>query len=352
MKKQFTILVLVLLILVSGIGIVSAETLTGTWGSGGDYNTSTCTYGAVGGGVDYTNATYLKLNNTEYLTPLVSMVRWDGPAANDKAKFRVSNPTTPGEATPFIGYIGNTQVVTGTIGYQRYWDWLGTEQIGYQYVIFNTWNLTGFTGTQYLNMSYNHANLHYLYYYTFGSCGVPPVGFTNMRMGTTLPNGDYDVLGTYLWTKYDSFTHTYTVTSPAGLGISGGVDKLGYSSKIYIVNATSNIPIISEYSISSVNYNFTSLTQPIYFSAYSSLGQWYNSTTLFSTQSVTPTPTPTPTVTLNPGEFWLTFSSEDATTGGLIPGAEIDIYSEFAGTWNNATTSSGERTIILTGSRI
>ncbi len=346
-EKKVLMTGLILLIIFSGIGVVSAETLTGTLGGTGAYYSYPGSYtSGGGGGTDYTNATYMVLYNTEYLSGTVSYVRWDIDfTGNNYVKFKVAN-TEPGEATNFIGYIGADQVCTGTIGYQRYWNGLGVEQAGYQYVVFNNdWNLSTKTGTQYLNLSYNHAAIHYMYYDGYGAWQnpSPPTGYMQFRLGTTLPNGNYDVRGNHQILKQDSFTNTYSVTRPAGIGTSGTITKGGYNSKIYIVNATSLIPVASELTVTPTNYNFTTTANPIYIAAYSSLGNWYNSSVLF--QSTVPTPTPTPTVTpvdpfgiTPPGYVRSMCQNTNSETDGAVHYSNMSIRDVQNSSWNNVTS--------------
>jgi hypothetical protein len=325
MIKRF-LFILILILLVS---TVSAETLTGTLGGSGGYTTNTGSYqSGGGGGTDNTNATYMVLYNTEYLTGLASYVRWDlDTGANSMAHFKVAN-TAPGEATNFVGYIGATQVVTGTIGYQRYWNYLGVEQIGYQYVVFNTWNLTGFTGTQYLNMSYDHAAIHYMYYDGFGPWQnpSPPTGYCQFRLGTSIPNGNYDVRGNHQILKSDNFQNTYTVTRPAGIGTSGTVTKGGYFSKVYIYNATSGAAVASEFTVTGTDYNFTTNANPIIIGAVSSLGTAYNSSILFAPTIPTVTPTPTQTPGGGPGtESNITIAVKGISNDSAIVNAYVEM---------------------------
>jgi hypothetical protein len=339
MKKLTFILIMFLVVLSSGIGIVSAETLTGTLG-GGNITQATHTVGYSYGG----NHLYqqFSVNDIEYNTNLNTLVLFDQNYPN------LYDPNSPaGATTTFILRDQNAAtgpiIATGTMGYQRLWtaDPVPTERPGYVWFVFdNGWNVTGLTGDH--TDIYANFSMHEMRNVTrqgSGGTSIPAYGGIEISAAAI----------SYLRT-YNVQTETqYTATKPSGIGITGNVTKTaGTTAKVYLVNgSTPYETITSEYTQTGAQFNFTTHLQTIRICVLGSRGDWYNTSSLFSlgNGTVTPTPTPTPTVTLNPGEFWLTFSAEDATTGGLIPGAEIDIYSEFAGTWNNATTTSGERTI-------
>lgn len=338
MEKQLLILVCFLIVL-SGIGIVSGETLTGMLGGAG----TTSTNYTIADTTQFTTFAGLGVHNIESTKYTYSLVRWE--PVSGKSTF---NSTTPvGNSTMFNGTIGTQLVTQGRMGYQRIFNGGGVEQSGYQWMVFDFWNVTGLTGDKTIVITIQDGSK------------LDGILTTNNMWGNgpdnPIEDGGLKFLsfgGIYYRVIQEEVYNDYSLTKPSGIGIAGNITKTvggtNYLTKIYVFNGDSPYNAITSDTVfnginTPVNTNVESLT----ISMKTPAGYWYNSSRLFQAGSgtPTPTPTPTPTVTLNPGEFWLTFSAEDATTGGLIPGAEIDIYSEFAGTWNNATTTSGERTI-------
>lgn len=329
--------------MVTGIGIVSAETLTGTLGG---YNiTAGSVFDRATSSADPIAFSNLSVGSIELTNGLKVVIRTDADGSR-KAVFK--DTTTAGQVIPITITYGINTVGTGQFGYQRRWDNAyptPAEIIGYQYITFDTWNITGLTGNLILNVSYD-VNATQFSYMPKAASGTPPAGTMVFSSGSAGGGaGAYQMF--YDFTTYAN----YIATKPEGLRIAGNVTKsvdgVNYPSRAYVLDGVSGVVVSSQATITSSDFNFTVSNEQIKIAIQDSQLNWYNSSTLFSAGSgtPTPTPTPTPTVTLNPGEFWLTFSAEDATTGGLIPGAEIDIYSEFASTWNNATTTTGERTI-------
>lgn len=356
MKKQITILIFVLLVLISGVGIVSAETLTGELGSD-VWNSTNYDFGTPQASGHYMTSMYFR--DIQKSSNFKSLIEWtttipfidpDAPAgAIVNCNFRIYNGSVNASGIP-LDTTGQL-IGTGQVGYQRTFTTASPPvetANGYYWVFAETWDIGTLTGHQYVYIEYDRSSLYNITPQTGQLSAVTSVGsgLAVFNLGTAGEGQHYTL------NKLDALHNSYTVSKPAGIGISGYVNKtIGGTispSQIFIADVN-HTTLSSQTNVTPTDHIFETSNSQIYICALSSIGLWYNSSLLFSpgstTTTPTPTPTPSPTVTLGPGQFWLTFSAEDATTGGLIPGAEIDIYSEFSGTWDNATTSSGERTI-------
>lgn len=338
-----------------GIGTVSAETASGTLGSSA-WNSSTYNIGYGSSFTTYKLHT-MYIQNFENSGDFRSLINWNTadkftfdagapPGAQTSVTFRLANATQDGIGGPLKkdGRI----IGTGQIGYQRYYNGANPpveQNNGYIYVYADNWNVSTDNGLTYIYLEYDSNLLYNLSVHNAAG------GWAPANMGAFIALGGGAEGGLYTMNKAVNTWASYIATKPSGLSIQGTVNKTSdgstyYNSRAYITQ--SNGSVITSDTVANPNtFSFNVPQDQIIICVLSTNAVWFNSSLLFTPGGVTPTPTPTPTptVTLNPGEFWLTFSAEDATTGGLIPGAEIDIYSEFAGTWNNATTTSGERTI-------
>jgi len=348
MKRQFLILGL-FLVLLSGIGIVSAETLTGTLGG---IATNQSQINNTAGSLGYNaGVKEVYITNIQYATGTVSMVHFDGPGK--KGTFSAGSPVgDTGTFTMRATSVSGNIVAHGTAGYQRNFNIGGTEIEGYQYLVFDQWLLNNVTtGSAYYYVVLDNP-LSTVYNMSLGAQDVAGhYGGDGDIVFAGHTGGNAEVSGITLRTIQETATAVYTLVKPSGLGIQGNVVKSGLS-RIYILNGTSPYATITNDNTPNINnLSVNTNAQTIIVCLLTPGGHWFNSSVLFTsgTGMPTPTPTPTPTVTLLPGQFWTTFAAQDATTGGLIPGAEIDIYSRFKGTWDNATSSTGER-IIATSS--
>lgn len=221
-----------------------------------------------------------------------------------------NNPGTYASGAP-LGYSGEPfiwqdvatgQIVAeGTFGYQRFFNtaWpTPTEIGGYQYWIFNTWNITGLSGSVALNQTMNNT-----YHYNStalqnaGVCvGCPTAGVPSFY---TFSGITYYMSGNYTFNKDTPFYNSYNATKPSGIGITGYVVKhlpggsVLYNSRAYIVDGVSNHPLTSESVVSDDDYYFAVPNQTIKICVLSSNMDWYNTTMLFNvTGTVTPTSTP------------------------------------------------------------
>lgn len=339
--------------MLSGIGIVSAETVTGELGASG-YNSTTWENGPLqyyGWPGSHTPQPfqYITYPNFELSGGTAAIIRWE--TSNYGNWFDTYDAGAPaGASTPVIVRISNSTflktdgrvVATGSVGYQRYYNSAvpPVEQFGgYKYLQTNLdWDIGNETGTQYLLMEYNHAALYNTTIRMYGSTG-PPTGFTEFGYGLGSS-------GLYLQNKLTDAYATYSATKPSGIGISGTVTKeyLGtpYNSRIFITNSTGYV-ITSEAVANSNQFNFTTTADQIYICMYSSSLQWHNSTLLFAPGSGFPTPTPTVTQTPSPystipaGYIRSMFQAVDGVTSGQIHNATINIKDETAGTWFNGS---------------
>lgn len=333
-----------LVVLTSGIGIVSAETHTETISRGSSSYLLNFSLGYAPDNIGHPALTQINCQDAEQTLGLKAIVHYS-PSVSYPVYHDVGSANSA--QTTVTGTIGTNQIFTGLIGYQNVYSG-GTFLFGYTYITTDNWMMGNRTGIQQVNLTYNNSAVNNMSTWIQGIyASNPGAGSNNVfiysgKMSTGL---EQTVI------TLPVITIPIIATRPNGLG---GADI----SIIKPSNLTATKIIV--YSGSSIAAgDATPDLQPVFnatldvahstnlkISAYDGASNLIGNSTLFFTGSTpTPTPTVTPTITLNPGEFWLTFSAEDATTGGLIPGAEIDIYSQSAGTWNNATTTSGERTI-------
>ena len=346
--KRFLIILLVVTALIIPC-IVSAETLTGELGSTG---INTTNYNRPDGGA--TSAipySFLRTSTMQYVVKPTALIRFtvshsDGFDANAPASaqttvtFRLSNST--------FG-IGGTILGTGSIGYQRIYDWLGAPLVGgYTYVIFNDdWTGNTLSGTQYIYLDYNHNAIYNDSGEDYNTYSAPPTG-TFIWMRTDNLN---ELSGLYTMNRDQSFLAQYTATKPAGLGITGIVSKTidgkHYSSQIFIANSTYNT-LTSESTVSTADAYFNVYAEQIYICALSAQGNWANSSLLFG---ITPTPTPFPTPTITPytttpvtptpgGYAHTVFDVISSDSGARLTGINIDLYDVKGAYWSNATADA------------
>jgi len=329
MKKQILILVLFLVIL-SGIGIVSAETLTGTISNSGSYLSKS--YNVTQGGGFYYAPDHAYVSAIEYAQGTKAFILFDLDGA---AHFDASAPS--GATTSFNMTIGGSIIATGTMGYQRYFYINGTENVGYQWWQFDTWNITGLTGNKNILINYNHNALYNVTHYRWNGASARPNG-EMLISDTAVPNNFAG--GYYLLNSMDEISHTYTATKPDGIGIKGVVNKTEYSSQTFICDGITGATISSDSTINNLNLPFNVVNPTIKIAVHTAAGNWYNTSTLF-TGTVTPTPTPTttpdPYAPIPAGYVRSMFQCSDGATSGHISGANISIKDESTGTWSNVT---------------
>ena len=344
-KKHGTAALIILALIALIIVPVSAETLTGTLGGSDDQFISyTPTLG--GSSTSGGDGSVLYVNDIEYSLATESLVHFD----YDLPTYYADAPKNGNTATFIARRINTTGpiVATGTIGYMRNYNFLGVEQLGYQYWIFNNWDSANLsTGDQYIYLTgYNYTAFGIS---DFGAATNLDGGITSGQLTTQATkasslsgNIGYKTRGSYTRQSGETVFADYSFTSPSGIGIVGTVTKthLGttYPSKIYIYNATSNAILTSDTTVSSVDLVFASLTQPIKVSLIGSLGSVYNSSILFA-----PTVTPTPTTTwtdIDPipaGYVRTWFRNVNGQAGGSIYNSNLMLRDVENNTWRNYT---------------
>lgn len=336
--KQKAILIIALIALVlMMITPASAETLTGTLGSSGItstiYNTTTFATDET------TTITYLKVTNIENTENPFSIVRFMNHANLDG--FDVgAPPTVSTSVTLRLDTIAGAIIGTGTLGYQRTYD-VATPPIetpyGFEYLIFNSWNVTGLTGTKNIYLDYDRSDLYNASIAKTNNPPSEPVNWIGFG-GTT---GTYPVLfsdGQLVFNRYVDVWSSYTATKPSGLNIAGSVVKTtggaSFNSRIFITNATDGV-ITSDTTSNPNTFNFTVIDNQIKIKMLAPSGTWYNSSILFAAAvpTVTPTSTPLPQespyiLTLSPGAIAIggnvtaTLSSITDPTLALISGID------------------------------
>ena len=334
MMKQKAILIIALLALVSMmIAPVCAETLTGTLGGSG-INTSAYYIEASGTGGG--SLTSIFVNDIEYSAGTTALIRWDCLPTNNAYMVTYSGTKLSGNQTTFIGNISAVTVATGWIGYSRVFDWLGNPICGgYQWVQFNTYNITGYTGDQTITLTYGYLD------------GMGPAPGGTARSSDP-PRGRmaFYHAGDYIDNIAISFQNSYTATKPSGLGISGSIIKsvggVVYPSKGYVFNASNLSQILSsDFTVNNYPFNFTTNVESIKLGVEDSLGNLFYSPILFTAAGPTPTPTvtPTPAPTIPAGYVrnnLYVWDQNDAQ----ISGADVDVRDVENGSWTNTTADA------------
>jgi len=347
MKKQF-IMVIALLALVSMMIVpVSAETLTGSLGSTGI--DSILGHLTQWGETDTTSTiTYLRTNNIENTQNPFSYVRWmeinvDGfdagapPSAYTPVTFRLNT-------------IAGAIIGTGTIGYQRTFNG-ATPPVetpnGFFYVTFNSWNITGLTGSKIIYLDYSRNALYNasMTWISQNTSALNIIGFAGTSEHA-YPDNYFFNNGDFAFNRYSTVYCEYTVTKPAGLGIMGVVSKTSggtsFNSRIFITNATDGI-ITSDTTSNPNTFNFTVINSQIKIKMLAPSGTWYNTSVLFTSAIPTVTPTPGPTIPAgyvrNNLYVW---DQNDAQ----ITGADVDVLDVENASWTN-TTADADGWIII-----
>lgn len=269
----------------------------------------------------------------------------------------------------------NDTIATGYVGYQRNFDsaWpIPNEIAGYQYLLFDNWNLTGKTGDIWATINFNSTALGWSGLYPHhGTIGTaPPLsGVGGLAFWNSGGGGASQVRGWHTFNRNVIFSNYYYVALNEINGmIEGWLQKQGsgggttYNSRAMIFNGDTNQLITSEGTTTSATFNITVFSQNIKIGARDSTGIIWNSSVLsFPAGGVTFTPTPTPSgtaaptvspyptvinpqiapVVIPPGHARTWIKATDANTGGLIPGVTINIYDVGNSTWHNLTTQTG-----------
>jgi len=339
MNKNKILIIALLALVLMMIAPVSAETLTGLIGGDDDIATWNVYYNSTSASGSAGNASVLKAYSIENLGMLSSLIRFDN---GQKPGYAAG--ALPGNTSPFTAWIGSTQIGSGTFGYQRLWI-EETETNGYQYWVFNEWNITGQSGNIQINLTIpNYASIGITSFpvYYGGATGFPP-GYMGLYSS---PTGQI-IYGDYLITKNNKIINEYTVTKPSGLMITGTVIKshegITYGSRIYVVDGTSDLPVASESTITTNAFNFNVYSETIKLCALDSGSVWHNTSVLFSPGTGTPTPTPTPTQPIGPdnpitpGYIRTMAQCVDGQTSGSIHDCSLDLYDIENTSWSNGS---------------
>lgn len=334
--KKVLILVCFLIVL-SGIGIASAETLTGTLGASGS-NSTLYSVAHTGATASFPQRIYAGLfQNTEGTESLILFF-------STTPTYDAGAPA--GATTPFTAQLtdgAGMQLADGTMGYQRLFNTGGTEIPGYLWLQFNNYSTGGNTGNKFLFINYSRNALYNVTYTWTGTSGAPVNNFHWI-----LATGGNPVSGDYNHVKDVSAIADYTATKPAGIGIEGTVTKTEGSSQAFIFNA-SGTTITSQSAASTDQFNFTVPNDQIIIGIYTSGGIWYNSSVLFSAGTGTPNPTVTPTTapTIAPGYVRTNVWVMDHL-GNAVHGVDIAMYDVEGTTWSNSSGDADARHYIDT----
>lgn len=337
--KKFALLLVCFLIVLSGIGVVSAETITGSLGSDELNSTNTILANQPTGSSQVRGLYTDHIEETEGLKSLIRFSKaylftFDAAApsgAQTSVIIRVTNNS----------YLNHTGVIigTGTLGYQRKYNGASppVEQLGgYVYLIVDNYTTENYTGATYLYLDYNSSALYNI---TAQEVGSPVYSGQVVFAYAGVLHG-----GFYTQNMVSELFVSYTATKPSGIGIGGNITKIRGNSQVFICNS-SGVAIISEMNLNSNNYSFTVPNNQIIIAVRSSLNKWYNSSVLLFGSAI---PTPTPTTTIPPGYIVTYFRTFDPLGNSDIHGTDISLYDVEAATWTNYTADADGRGEIYT----
>lgn len=326
--------------------LVCAETISGTIGPDGEPSSLNYVVPAASSG----NNAFIDLWYTKYIEKTIdtNTVVYFTPATfggDANAKSGASTTFLMYRKTNYNGGITGDPIGGGTIGYQRKYNYLGTQiGGGYVYIVLDWWNVTGLSGAYYLKAVYDQNAL-----YNSTIVGVSAntnaepaldAGILSPIMASASP---YALNGSFIWNKVLTRTGSYTVTKPLGIGISGYVNKVG-NSRIFITDTAGSI-VSSEMTLNNANFSFQAAQEQIIISLLTPEMQWYNSSILFAAPAPTVTPTITPSGTpvtpqnpIAPGYVRSMAECVDGTTNGRMGGCAVSLKDVEAGTWANSST--------------
>lgn len=305
-------------------------------GTLGGYNTSYSTYDDATLSASYAVLGKVYIHSPEYAVGTSGMVRFDGWDAV-KTTYDAGAPNSL-NSIPFVlmNHDNDHVIARGTFGYMRRFNALGSEIVGYQWLLFDSWeNITYITdGPDHILVI--NATAAYNPQFTSGATHagddgdiyfLPSAGY---QSGIThLANGNYTRLAggaTYA---------EYTAVKPSGLGIEGLVTKLHlgttYLNRAFVFNADTDEIIASEHTVSTDTLYFNVLNQPIKIGIQDTALNWYNTSVLYF--SAVPTPTPAPITGYS--RTW--FVTVDGLTGGTVYGSDINLLDVESGEWTNET---------------
>ena len=321
------------LVVLSGIGIVNAETLTGTIGSSG---TQSVNYSVVTGGSVSSALPNLYFNDIQNSGGTTALIFYPYTPSDAITSFTFDAGAPTGATTPIGVAYGSQIIANGTIGYARVFNGTGTELYAYLYIVFDSWDVTGLTGDLELVTTFNRSALWNPRTGSVG--GNPPSGSPTFYYSVSY----HGLSGYHIHNKNSGLIHEYSATKPSGIGITGQVvktvDGIPWSSKIFITDEDFTI-LSSEGAYSTTNYNFSTYENQIYISCLSPESVWFNTSLLFGvTPTPTPTATPTTAPTIAPGYVRTSVETIDGTTGNTIHGSNIFLYDVEGSTWSNSSS--------------
>ena len=231
--------------------------------------------------------TQIAVKNIENTMGTSALIHFDT-VGTDIAHFA---PGAPASAeTSFTLYDGATLVGTGTFGYQRLYDGVGTEIPGYQYLTFSQWNIIGLSGNKLLALNFDRtivpiAGMHSGQYAAYSP--APPTGYVVFADGVEGVSFQASQWTTY--NKAMAFAASYSVSKGIGLGIVGTIWKYGltdltvYNSRAFVINATSLTTAASDATLNDDALHFNIPVDTIYIAVLDANGNWHNTSTIFTT---------------------------------------------------------------------
>lgn len=307
MKKLNVILVLVLLIIViSGTGIVSATEENGTLGTSA-FNTTN--YNLARTANDKNPVVWIQFKDLEKTGGLKSLTQWSNTVKltflldGNNSESSTNPNATIGAQTGVVFRMGNGTYYSGStipkmpdgetigwgsIGYQRIFDSQGNElDNAYVYVMVDSWNesvISKYPGERYVLLEYNRQSLFNVTI-TGGTNTAQPSGYGAFFGGS-------NAYGPYTQNKDAAAYAYFNATKPSGLGITGTIYKtngpdgtIPYLSQAFVSDIT-HTTITSQQYLTTDPLTFNVPNAQIYIGILSSTGVWYNSSLLFSGQGV------------------------------------------------------------------
>lgn len=327
MKKILSILTIITLAALLAVP-ATAETINGTLG-GSDQFSVKYTGSSTGtqGGVPFST---LVSPSIEYAVGTTALVSFD---SGRYPQFDANAPT--GASTTYTGHLDSLTgpvVTSGTIGYQRIFK-NGVEQLGYQYVTFDRWNLGTASGSHKIFLDYDRSKIYNIAFSIQSTSYPETIGTGNLAfLNSNYQYPNCVMVASYVRNGVKTVLSEYSITKPAGIGISGTVKKLESSTSVIAITDEWGNILTQQKTVGPETLEFTVTDQPIIVAMQSSTGTWYNSSVLLKsavkyTLAVTP----------ETGTTTTAYSAKSTADSG-VAGATLDAFTVVC----NSGTVSGK----------
>lgn len=332
--KKFSLFLFLLVLMISGIGIVSAEGFSSQIVRGtSDYLINyTLNYApdAVAGG-----PTILYLSSAEATTGMRAIIHYIPGAMPHSGSANSAQ-------TAVTGTIGNYTVFTGEIGYQNVFSG-ATFLYAYVFITTDNWNIGSYTGNQNVVLNYNASavnNMAFTYTSGYNTNSPGSLGNPLIIYGSGIVAG---LEQTIITTPAINVPFSFTRPNAIG-GASGSINKNLTAMALRAV-VYSNDDISGGDSIAN-NNPYTNVTldslhgSNLKVGIFDSLGNLIGNSSVFFAGAV-PGPSPTTTPDINgpipAGMVRSQFQCVDSKTSGHVADCDVSINNEATGEWSNVT---------------